>query len=788
MKRIQATSDDIWVERATTDGLADVSVRVPHPAVCVFEGTPGTGPQRLVEMTFQREVERRLGAALPRAKQGSRLPQFYAIGGLRPMLSVAALDAALSPSQTLGSLLGIYDLLLLSALRSSSVLCRQHDSEMMPGAPLLVATAAVATLSNTTVSEKLQVFVGLAPVTQREALNAEQSASLLLQWYERGIRKVFLGGRVVKLEELAGDSGAKRMLESLNADADCPHGLLGIFDSMSAKGLSIERLHESVTAAATLGGGIPTIVATAGRFQRRWATGDGLVCPQCPRPYPALEALVASNFAFDRRPKQRLPYRVLLGKRELVDLLQLNADSLLAVLDQLTLDQFSNERLSERLQQVSSLRLGRVPLVRPARALSSGERIQALAVAVANSAIESSVVVFNAPDAELHPADMRQLMQLWRGSRRIGVSTWVMAKSAAAYEAADYCVTFGQKDSAEANAVVFAGPFGKSHRTRRLPEARAPRAGASNRVLPLAGYRLRDQQGEKVSLPLGALVAVCGRVGSGKTRLLADLRSEVRRSQRAAKSARAISIGGNRSTGRKRRSDSTVLSALGLSQEIAALFARERRARLAGLSAAHFVIEEKMTRCAACAGRGVVAVALQGVGTVEQACDACFGARFAHPATLEVTFRDRTIADVLQLSIRNAASFFSDQPLVVRMLEDAVHAGLGQLALGTFVEELQTRSAALLKLLVALGHSAAERTVLLIDQVVADRETTEVEWLIRKMTEFCEAGGTVYLVTHDPECVPAADYVVEMQSPREINFFGPSERYSLDSLIDLGHC
>ena len=321
------------------------------------------------------------------------------------------------------------------------------------------------------------------------------------------------------------------------------------------------------------------------------------------------------------------------------------------------------------------------------------------------------------------------------------------------------------------------------------PPAREPRPAAG--TLALRGVSLHNLRDLDVDVPLGVFTAVTGVSGSGKstlvTRVLADVvrdhlgagtRSDVPDEDgeaadeedgdlaaprlAAAEGLEAVTrlvVVDQRPIGRTPRSNLATYT--GLFDGVRKLFAATPEARERGYAAGRFSFNVAGGRCENCQGEGFVAVELLFLPGSYAPCPVCLGARY-HPDTLEVRYRDRSVADVLAMTVDDAAGFFADVPAVSRSLETLRTVGLGYLTLGQPATELSGGEAQRIKLSSELQRARRGHTLYLLDEPTAGLHPVDVALLTRQLHDLVEAGSTVVVVEHDLDVVAGADHVLDL--------------------------
>lgn len=439
------------------------------------------------------------------------------------------------------------------------------------------------------------------------------------------------------------------------------------------------------------------------------------------------------------------------------------------------------EEIGRRLRFLVRSGLGHLSLDRPAASLSAGEHQRARLSATAGNQLSGVLYVLDEPTAGLHPEDTRALVELLLELRDAGNTVLVVEHDPAVIAAADRVVDFGPGAGAEGGRVVFEGspdalraadtPTGRWLRGDPEPPP-PPRRGAG--ALRVRGARGHNLRGVDVDLPRGVVTGVTGVSGAGKSSLVFDTlgRAVARHLDRGGPAPLPhAGIDGLETVRRLVRDDggglgrsprSTPATLLKVWDEIRELYAKTPEARLRGFTAAHFRFNQPGGRCEACQGEGVRHVDLQYLPEVVVTCEVCDGKRYDE-ATLSVTWRGRSIADVLATSVREARTLFSALPAIAGPLGVLDELGLGYLPLGQRGDTLSGGEARRLALARELARpSDLPGTLYLLDEPSVGLHPQDVATLAAALRRLGEGGATVVVVDHDPVLLSRCDHLVEL--------------------------
>ncbi|MFJ4952668.1 ATP-binding cassette domain-containing protein [Streptomyces sp. NPDC088760] len=417
--------------------------------------------------------------------------------------------------------------------------------------------------------------------------------------------------------------------------------------------------------------------------------------------------------------------------------------------------------LKSRIAPVVELGLGYLSLDRATPTLSAGE-LQRLRLATQlRSGLFGVVYVLDEPSAGLHPADTEALLTVLERLKAAGNSVFVVEHHLEVVRGADWVVDVGPGAGEHGGRVLYSGPpaelasveesataaflFDESPGPARA--VREPRGWLT--VGPVTRHNLRAVT---AGFPLGAFTAVTGVSGSGKSTLIGALTEDV------AGVGRLVRVD-QRPIGRTPRSNLATYT--GLFDVVRKVFAGTEEARARGYGAGRFSFNVAGGRCETCQGEGFVSVELLFLPSTYAPCPDCGGARY-NPETLQVTYRGRSIADVLDLTVEAAAEFFADAPGAARSLGTLLDVGLGYLRLGQPATELSGGEAQRIKLASELQRGRRGHTLYLLDEPTTGLHPADVEVLMERLHGLVDAGHTVVVVEHDMTVVAGADWVIDL--------------------------
>ena len=449
-----------------------------------------------------------------------------------------------------------------------------------------------------------------------------------------------------------------------------------------------------------------------------------------------------------------------------------------------------------RLDVLLDLGLGYLTLERSTPTLSPGE-LQRLRLATqVRSNLFGVVYVLDEPSAGLHPADTEALLGALDHLKGQGNSLFVVEHEIDVIRHADWIVDVGPAAGQHGGEILYSGPLdgladleGSQTRAFVLAEhtipPREPRTPTG--MLELVGVTRNNLDRLDVSFPLGVMTTVTGVSGSGKSSLVtqalvelvaerlgrpleqSDEDDDVLEREDVAATAGRIASGldgisrlvrvDQKPIGRTPRSNLATYT--GLFDHVRKLFASTKLARSRHYDAGRFSFNVAKGRCERCQGEGFVFVEMLFLPSVYAPCPVCGGARY-NAKTLEVTYRDKSIADVLAMTVDEAFEFFVDDAAVRRALDVLHQVGVGYLRLGQPATELSGGEAQRIKLASELQRGTRGDALYILDEPTTGLHPSDVEKLVVQLDALVEAGNTVVVVEHDPRVIAASDWVIDI--------------------------
>jgi excinuclease ABC subunit A len=439
-----------------------------------------------------------------------------------------------------------------------------------------------------------------------------------------------------------------------------------------------------------------------------------------------------------------------------------------------------------RLGYLLEVELGYLTLDRPARTLSTGETQRVRLTTALGSNLVGALYVLDEPTAGLHPRDTDKLLAVLRRLRDVGNTLVVVEHDADIIRAADYVVDIGPEAGEEGGAVVYRGAVGGllectdsltgnylAGRDRiGVPARRRP---ANHGGLRLVHARVHNLQDLTVDFPLGVLCVVTGVSGAGKSSLVQDTLYPLlcRRKHKKVPTEVADTETDVRGAGQigdvvlmdqtplPRTARSNPVTYIKAFDDIRKLFADTTEARVRNFGPGAFSFNQPGGRCETCEGQGTLAIDMQFLADVTVTCPECRGTRYKREI-LDVKVRSLNIAEVLDLTVREAFRFFRAQPNIERRLKLLLDVGLEYIRLGQPADTLSGGEAQRLKLAGHLAASRKPRCLFLLDEPTAGLHPSDVNHLLDCFDRLLQTGHSLIVVEHDLDLIKCADHVIDL--------------------------
>ena len=442
------------------------------------------------------------------------------------------------------------------------------------------------------------------------------------------------------------------------------------------------------------------------------------------------------------------------------------------------------KELNARLGFLINVGLDYLTLSRPSSSLSGGEAQRIRLATQIGSGLVGVLYILDEPSIGLHQRDNRKLLNALCGLRDLGNTLIVVEHDEETIRSADYIVDIGPGAGEHGGEVIVAGTLddvmkceasvtGQFLTGKRSVSIPKNRRSINGKWLTVRGARVNNLKNIDVSIPLGVFTCVTGVSGSGKSSLVNEIlkKSLLRDLNRArvmpgdhdgidgiSELDKIIDIDQS-PIGRTPRSNPATYT--GVFDLIRDVFAQTPDAKLRGYNSGRFSFNVKGGRCEACSGDGILKIEMHFLSDVYVPCEVCKGKRY-NRETLEVRYKGKTIADVLDMTAEEAYQFFKPLPKIARKLETLCDVGLGYIKLGQPSTTLSGGEAQRVKLAAELARKNTGRTLYVLDEPTTGLHIADVEKLLEILQRLCEGGSTVLVIEHNLDVIKTADYIIDL--------------------------
>lgn len=442
------------------------------------------------------------------------------------------------------------------------------------------------------------------------------------------------------------------------------------------------------------------------------------------------------------------------------------------------------EQVWLRLGYLQTVGLGYLALERTLRTLSGGECQRTALTAALGSSLVNMLYVLDEPSVGLHPHDVQQLSAAIEGLARRGNTVVMVEHEEALLEKADWLIEVGPHAGDGGGRITFAGTLDDMRRSAQsltgaylsgkrsvpMPSQRRPTNCGWIRLIGCTGHNLQNLT---VDFPLGVLCLVTGVSGSGKSSLVQDTLHGALLSRLGKSKVDTLPFEDVIGDGQiddcilvdqspiSRSPRSNPVTYVKAFDEIRTVFAQTIDARTHNYTAGHFSFNSDLGRCQTCQGDGVLEIDMQFLADVYIHCPACGGKRY-RPEILAVRYRDRNIADVLKMTVREATNFFRGADKVQQKLKVLSDVGLDYLQLGQAATTLSAGEAQRLKLAAHLVTASPRRTLFLLDEPTTGLHTADIVQLLGAFDALLAGGHSLIIVEHNIHLMAVADYVIDL--------------------------
>lgn len=752
-------------------------------------------------------------------------PDVDEISGLSPAISIDQKSASRNPRSTVATITEIYDYLRILYARVGQPYCLDTDVPIEKLSQDEILGIVLKSIEDKEVTEaKKEKVLGIELSKGKVSIFAPlvvgrkgEYYQLLYDLLNKGYETVKIDGQIKQLRERI------ELKKTARHDIDVLVDSIYVSEFTDSPKSSKERLSEAVELALKESNGLVKVESPDGHERTLSAK---FICPIDGSSFPEVEPRlfsfnspygacpecnglgVVGIFQSDECPSckgARLrpeALRVYLGGdgkslgKNVVDFTNMTVKEASDFIAQLKLSKKHQDiawpalrEIIERLEFMQNVGIEYLTLNRRANTLSGGEAQRIRLASQLGSGLVGALYVLDEPTIGLHQRDNDRLIKTLTSLRDLGNTIIVVEHDEDTIYAADYLIDIGPGAGVHGGNVVVADYLPKLLEAKKndsgsvtldylrgdkkiaIPERRQSEKGS----IKIKGGKAFNIKNMNVDIPLGRLIALTGVSGSGKSTFMYEilhknLRARLERQYRSAKIHNCSSFEGTEYLGRSvlidqspigRTPRSNPATYTGAFTHIRDMFASTSEARARGWKPGRFSFNVKGGRCEACQGNGEIAVEMHFLPTVYVTCDVCDGKRFTKE-TLEVTYRKKSIHDVLHMTIEEAYMFFNDIPAISERLKTLLDVGLSYLELGQSATTLSGGEAQRVKIASELYRPHTQKTIYLLDEPTIGLHYEDVKKLIEILQELVNRGNTVMVIEHNLDLVKSADCILDI--------------------------
>ena len=772
--------DKLILEEVTEHNLKGFNLCIPKHKLIVITGVSGSGKSTLAFDVIYKEGQRRyLMAIHPAIKRF--LPKFEKtkvknIIGLSPTLGIKQQVAAFNPRSTVGTLTEIYDFLRILYTKVALPYCPYCNIPI----PKYTMPEIIKKILSLPKGEKCII---LAPIV----IKGEKD------WWKRYVREGFIkakiDGHIYDLTEeippltQKADIVVDRLIIKDHIKTRLRDSLELAFKLANGK-VKIEILEKNKTLFFSLesicnqcGFRFPPITPLIFSFNNPFGAcpvcqgigeKEGKVCPACKGKRLKSEALAIKLNGKDIASISELPVKELLFFLKSINFSPQQKIIAMPIL----------KEIEKRIKNLSILGIDYLPLNRPVTKVSTGEYQRLIIALYLTHPLSDVIFILDEPTTGLHPKEVEKLISILKILRDMGNTILIVEHDLQIISNADYIIELGPGAGEKGGKLIFSGTFQKFKKSNTITaqyllgkKIYFRQKRYSDKYLMIEKATARNLKSITVSIPLNCFTCITGVSGSGKSALAIDVlynyvkqwlaKKEITvpvKEIKGIENIKQVVLIDAQPIGRTHKSNPATY--IGLFNHIRHLFANLPESKARGYTPEKFSLNTKGGRCEVCQGEGVIKIEMPLLPEVYLTCETCEGKRF-NEEVLEIKFKGKNIAEVLEMTVAEAYEFFRHIPYIKKYLEIMMKVGLGYLQLGQPAPSLSGGEAQRLKLAREL-IKGNNNVLYILDEPSMGLHLEDIRKLLELLEKLLEKNNTIVIVEHHPEIIKAADYIIEL--------------------------
>jgi excinuclease ABC subunit A len=797
----------IAIKGAREHNLKNIDLTIPREAITVVTGPSGSGKSSLAIDTIYAEGQRRyvesLSAYARQFIEQLQKPDVDSIEGLSPSISIDQKTAIRSPRSTVGTITEIYDYMRVLYTRIGKSYCyncgskitKQESQDIIHSVMSLPIDSKLQVLSPIIRDRKGEYRKELQEMRREGFIRARIDGTMTDLTMDITLKKHKRHTIEIVIDRLIIKPGIERQLKGAIETA------LTYSDTVVINLIEKQRdiLFSKTAVCLKCGISYPDITPMFFSFNSRQGA-----CPRCngigfenleiskkPLQGDALEdneQRYCKSCGGLRLRKEALSIRI--QEVNIAEFAKMSVRDALSFVQNLTLTEREQaiavrvlKEVKDRLYFLEKVGLDYLTLDRSSLTLSGGEAQRIRLATQLGSSLTGVLYILDEPSIGMHPRDCKKLLESISSIRDAGNTIIIVEHDEETIKSADRIVDMGPGAGLQGGWVVAEGTPKEIERNEKSITGQYLDGSMSidiplkrrnpNDFIEIVGAQEFNLKDITVHIPLGAFICVSGVSGSGKSTLVLEIlykalckklyRSTVNPGQYKKISGiekidRVISVDQSQ-IGRSPRSNPATYT--GVFSFIRDLFAQIPDSRIRGFSPSRFSFNLSGGRCESCHGDGLIKVEMHFLPDVYIPCDSCKGKRY-NRETLEINYKGRNIAEVLEMTVSEALRFFSAIPPIRKKLEVLEEVGLGYLQLGQPVSTLSGGEAQRIKLSRELGKKATGKTLYMLDEPTTGLHFVDIQQLLYVINNLVDSGNTVIVIEHNLDVIKSADYIIDL--------------------------